>query len=335
MEIERVTSAIHLCQLRDDCLFGRYEPFSKHRGIKMKSIAVSIVRNCEDIIALTVLHHCLLGVDHCIVIDNGSTDRTADLLGTISKKLPRVMAIRDPSPFQQAKIVGNIINEFTRRQRTLVIVFDADECWNASVERIENFFETEGVNVAECDVVNFVQSRSVTRPSPFSWLKIHRRTPVVLGEERALVRERKHSFIEVKFPRKLLFCAEGAITISTGAHHVEFEGSSRKYNARFQCFHLPLRSRTELEKRAYDYEPRRAPFRPSEQISWQSLHFRETLERNEAEAEWRANSYDRSSHIDVFGRATKTMADFRLVGQLGKAYAYGLYLNVPMWPRPT
>ena len=298
----------------------------------MKSIAVSVVRNCEDIIALTVLHHCLLGVDNCIVIDNGSTDGTADLLDIIAKKHPRVIVIRDPSPFQQAKIVGNVINEFIRRQRTLVITFDADECWNAPVNRLVHYFEADAVNVLECDIVNFVQSRSVTEPSPFGWLKAYRRARVVSGHARTLVRERKHSFVESNFGHKVVFCAEGAITIATGAHSVKFGGNNKKYDARFPCLHLPLRSRFELEKRANDYEPRRAPFRPRAEASWQSLYFREKFEQNEIDAEWRANSYDQSGRMDVFGRATNTMIDFRLVARLAKAYAYGLYLKIPMWP---
>ena len=294
------------------------------------SIAICIVRNSVDIIPLTVLHHCLLGVDLCVVIDNGSTDGTAELLDSIARKAARVKVIHDPSPFRQADIVNNVIDEFAGR-RTIVIPFDADECWNAPVHRIASIFDTEAVNVAECDVVNFVQSRSVTRPSAFSWLKAYRSATPVPGDLRRMVREHQHSFIEVKFPRKVLFRAEGMARISTGAHTVEFDGKRAKLESRIACLHLPLRARSELEKRAHDYEPRRAPFRVNEQLSWQSLYFRETVERNQIDAEWRANSYDRSGYMDVFGRLTKARIDLRLVEQLCKAYAYGLYLNIPMW----
>jgi glycosyltransferase involved in cell wall biosynthesis len=276
-----------------------------------------------------------LGVDLCLVIDNGSTDGTAELLEIIAKKLSRVTVIHDPSPFRQADIMSKLIDEFTRRRPTIVFVFDADECWNAPVEQIANFFKTEGVNAAECDVVNYVQSRSVTRPSHFSWLKAYRRATPIPGDLRTLVRDHQHSFVEIQYPRKVLFRAEGPTTIETGAHNVQFDGKRGKHDRRFSCLHLPLRSRSELEKRAYDYEPRRAPFRPNEHYSWQSLYFREALDRNETDAEWRANSFDRSGYLDVFGRATKAQIDFGLVERLCKAYAYGLYLRVPMWRRPV
>ena len=89
----------------------------------MKSIATGIVRNCADIIAFSVLHHILLGVDQCIVIDNGSTDGTLELLTAIAKKLPKLCVISDPSPFHQKKIVAGLINQYTRAAKTIVIPF--------------------------------------------------------------------------------------------------------------------------------------------------------------------------------------------------------------------
>jgi glycosyltransferase involved in cell wall biosynthesis len=184
----------------------------------MLSIAVSSVRNCADIVALTVLHHCLLGVDHCVVVDNGSTDGTGDLLKAISKRVKQVTVLHDPSPYEQDKIVSGVVNEFTRRQPTLVIPFDADEFWDAPVAKVAGYFDCEGVNVVECNVINFVQSRSVVRP-------------IVVGDERALVRVRRHSFVEVEFPRKVLFRATGQTEVAVGAHNVKFSDKKKKTTA--------------------------------------------------------------------------------------------------------
>lgn len=298
----------------------------------MVSLAVSSVRNCADIVALTVLHHCRLGVDHCVIVDNGSSDGTGDLLKAIAKRVKQVTVLDDPSPYEQDKIIGGVINEFTRRQPTLVIPFDADEFWDAPVAEVAGYLDRERVNVIECDVTNFVQSRSVVQPSRWGWLRARRRAPTVEGDARMLVRERRQSFVEVEFPRKVLFRAAGLAKVAVGAHDVEFAGSKKKYDSRFACLHLPLRAREELDKRAYDYEPRRAPFRANEGDSWQGLYFREALENGDGEKEWTANSFDRRGRLDVYGRERTTVRDLRLVATLCRAYAYGRYLGVPMRP---
>jgi len=291
-----------------------------------------MVRNCADIVALSVLNCVLLGVDHCVVIDNGSTDGTLELLTAMAKKLPRLRVIADPSPFQQAKIVGAVVNEYTRAGKTIVIPFDCDEFWNAPVAKLAAYFERKGVDILVCDVVNFIQSRSVALPSRFSWLKARGRASVVAGYAAGMVRDHAISFVEADHPGKVLFQAEGAVTLAKGAHRVAFPGSRAKTTKRFSCFHLPLRSRQALLNRAHDGEPRVAPFRQGPDESWQSSYFRDMLEQDLLTAEWRANSFDRSGCIDVHGRTRKIHYDNRLIMRLARAYAYGLYLKVPLYP---
>ena len=56
--------------------------------------------------------------------------------------------------------------------------------------------------------------------------------------------------------------------------------------------------------------------------------------RGKEMAEWRANSYGSGGLLDVFGTARPTVVDFRLVSRMWRAYAYGLYLGIPMGARP-
>jgi hypothetical protein len=145
-----------------------------------------------------------------------------------------------------------------------------------------------------------------------------------------MVREREVAFVEIDYPKKVIFRAQGPISVDIGAHSVHFDGKVSAAGP-FACLHLPLRARSELEKRAFDYEKRRAPFRTHEEVSWQSLYFKEALDRNERNAEWCANSYDGRGYLELRGRRTRTKVDFRLVTRLSRAYAYGRYLNVPMY----
>jgi glycosyltransferase involved in cell wall biosynthesis len=137
----------------------------------IKSIAVCPVRDAEDIIAFSVLHHLLAGVDRCIVVDNGSNDLTAEILKAIERKTGRLTVIHDSGPFDQAKIANGVVNEFTERGETLVIRFDADEFWSASVTELTRQIERTA-NVLSCEVLNFIQSRAVAVPSWWSWLRL-------------------------------------------------------------------------------------------------------------------------------------------------------------------
>jgi hypothetical protein len=221
----------------------------------MQSIAVSVVRNCRDIIALSVLHHVLLGVDRCIVIDNGSTDGTTELLRAIAKRVPKVEIRSDPSV-------------------------------------------------------------ATTFPGG-----------------KAPVYDRQCSFVEIEYPRKMIFCAEGEVAIGVGAHDVQMPDRALANCDQFFCLHLPLRSKAELAKRAFDHEPRRRPFRAQPDHSWHLRHIHEMMIGGESEAAWRANSYDGSGMIDIFGQHRLTKIDMRLVRRMARAYVYGLYLRIPMGAR--
>lgn len=299
----------------------------------MQSIAVSIVRNCRDIIALSVLHHVLLGVDRCIVVDNGSTDGTRELLQSIANRLPKVEIRSDPSDFRQAEMMNAVINQYTRKRRTLIIPFDADEFWDAPVGAITQWMERKDVNVVRNPVVHFVQSRSVTAPTRFSALRAFRTAIRTFPAERSLVYDRQCSFVETVHPAKVIFCAADEVAIGIGSHDVQMPDPKLATGDQFCCLHLPLRSKAELTKRAFDYEPRRSPFRQHPSRSWQSLYFHEMMLRGEGEALWRANPYDGSGMIDIFGQHRPTRIDMRLMWRMARAHAYGLYLRVPTQSR--
>ena len=180
----------------------------ERKGLQgMKSLAVCIVRNAGDFIALAVLHHLLAGVDICIVIDNGSSDATPEILKAIARKVPRLVVIEDPSPFDQSKIRNDAIRELIAKEKTIVIPFDSDEVWSMSVPGLVRKFAELDANVLLCDVLNFIQSRSVVQPSRWSWLRAHRRAPIRVGAERKVVIERECSFVEIPFDSKVVFMA--------------------------------------------------------------------------------------------------------------------------------
>jgi hypothetical protein len=278
------------------------------------------------------LHHVLLGVDRCVVIDNGSSDGTTELLLAIAQRVPRVEVRLDASDFIQERWVNAVANEFCRKQETLVIPFDADEFWDAPISALSRQLELNSANTLTCRVINFIQSRSVAKPTRFHLARALRIADTVFPYNSSSVTERRCAFVELAYPRKVLFRAEGEVAISKGAHDVSFAGKKAIESERFACLHLPLRSKQEIEVRALDYEPRRIAHRRSSEESWQSMHFADVIRRGEAEAEWSANSYGVSGMLDVFGQRRPTRVDLRLLRRIARAYAYALFLRLPLGP---
>lgn len=90
-------------------------------------VAISMVRDEEDIIGYTLLH-MLSQVDHVIVADNMSVDGTRDILEAFPADRVSIVDDRDPAYTQDVKMTA-----LTHRAGAMgadwVIPFDADEAW--------------------------------------------------------------------------------------------------------------------------------------------------------------------------------------------------------------
>ena len=135
----------------------------------MRTGAIAIVRNAVDMAPLTALHHLLIGADTVWVIDNGSSDGTYEVLRDLAAKMPGLRVDRDDGPFDQARMATDMANALLREGYRLIVPFDADECWDLSIPRLARFMADRQVNAVTGNVVNYVQARSVLRPTAESW----------------------------------------------------------------------------------------------------------------------------------------------------------------------
>lgn len=88
-------------------------------------VAVSMVRDEQDVIGHT-LAHMLTQVDHAIIADNLSTDRTRQIL----ESFDRVTVVDDPEPgYYQADKMTSLAHQAGDMGATWVVPFDADEAW--------------------------------------------------------------------------------------------------------------------------------------------------------------------------------------------------------------
>lgn len=116
-------------------------------------IATLLVKNEEDIIDEFMQFHLTHGVDGIIVTDNGSSDKTKEIIA----KYPEVLEVIDEpaNDYQQSAWVTRMARLACKFKPDWVVHLDADEFWHglpsvygmkAGVVFLENFYEHPPLN---------------------------------------------------------------------------------------------------------------------------------------------------------------------------------------------
>lgn len=100
--------------------------------------AIAMVKNEADILAAVIDHLFRQGVDRMLVVDNGSTDGTLDLVRALATQHPIDIGTDDEVGYFQSHKMSVLAAHARRAGADWVIPFDADEFWFA-----------EGMTVAE------------------------------------------------------------------------------------------------------------------------------------------------------------------------------------------
>ncbi|MDO4784610.1 MAG: glycosyltransferase family 2 protein [Propionibacteriaceae bacterium] len=109
--------------------------------------AVTMVRNEQDIIGLTIAHLFGQGVDHVVVADNNSTDATPQILRDLAAEYPRLHLARDAEPaYYQSQKMTRLAQLAARAGADWVIPFDADEWWFAPGASLKEWLAREAAN---------------------------------------------------------------------------------------------------------------------------------------------------------------------------------------------
>jgi len=107
-----------------------------------------MVRDEEDVIVPVVCHLIAEGVDHVLIADNLSKDRTRARLDELARELP-VTVVDDPDPaFQQGKKMTSLARTAGAAGAGWIIPFDADELWVAQGLPVAEYLRS----LDRCDV---------------------------------------------------------------------------------------------------------------------------------------------------------------------------------------
>ena len=276
----------------------------------MKIFGLCCVRDAADIIGVTCAYHLAIGFERLIVVDDGSTDGTSEILCRLARWTGRLDILRnDSAPYDQGRLTTEAAARAVSQGADYIAPFDADEffVFKGDARRMLAAFAPDVVRV---QLTNFVQSRAVERGTTLSLLRAAYRPWVRGGEAQVEVTERHCAFIEAPFPSKVIAPARAGVGFDMGNHKaLGIEARERK-TLDIEMLHLPLRARAILMQRTSDFEPRIAPMRKTADFGWQSLYFRQCRERGELDREWRANSQRRGA-LDFDGRMVPLIRDNR------------------------
>lgn len=125
--------------------------------------AITMVKNEADILDATVRHLFTQGVDRALIVDNDSTDATANLLKDLARDLPVFIGQDRETGYYQAHKMTTLARAARGAGAKWVIPFDADEFWFAPGMTIRDYLAGQAATRVEATMYNAFPTR--THPS--------------------------------------------------------------------------------------------------------------------------------------------------------------------------
>ena len=207
----------------------------------MKLALTLLAKNEVDVIDANVSYHLSAGVDFIVATDNGSTDGTLEILERY-ERLGVLELIREPSSdFQQGAWVTRMARLAAKRGADWVINADADEFW---WPRAGNLKEALERLPGRYGIVHGLWRPFVPRPDDGEFFG--ERLTIRLSMQ-AAINDPTNPF---RPARKATHRAHSDIRVRDGNHDVEGTPLVTLHGwYPLEVFHLPLRSRAQVERK--------------------------------------------------------------------------------------
>jgi len=209
--------------------------FHKVNPKNIKLSMVMIVKNEEDIIAENIKFHSKIGIDNFVILDNGSTDNTFDILNELKKEY-EITLLQDTGVFHQSKLTTKISKIAKQKYHPdWIITSDVDEFWkpvNAnSLKEVLNF---------KGSVLQIPRSNMILYEGLDNWKNSEYRVAnQILSRE-----DYENLNIQLgKIGRKVIVNPHGYIKTNSGNHSAEhFIFWQKKEYKNIHVYHYPIRS---------------------------------------------------------------------------------------------
>ncbi len=280
----------------------------------MKVVGLYLVRNEADVIETNLRHHFASVIDEAIVLDNGSTDGTLELVAELAEDLPIQLASEVGAVYQSDRMT-RLARLATLEGADWVLPIDADEFWVGMGRPFRDVLAAAPADVRALfvELVNFVQRRDVhvAEPGCVETMTMRPARPIGPVEDTPrLVAECEISWVEVEHTPKSVHRAAPDIFIPTGNHRTGIEGGV--VTDELACLHAGIRARSVLARKL-DHGRRSIEEGSPPGSAWHLKRWWELTRAHEFDREWAALSYDaEDGAVTVGGRARPLANDDRL-----------------------
>ena len=195
-----------------------------------------IVKNEEDIIEQNIRFHAAIGVDNFIILDNGSTDNTLDILKKLSSEYEIILEYDSSLTFKQKKWTTKL----TKKAKKLfnpdwIINNDADEFWiPTSADSLKDVLNFKG------SVLQVPRSNMILYDGINSWMESEYRVA------NQILNRENYDTINIilgKIGRKVIVNPYGYMQTNSGNHSAEHIAFWKKQEFKdIHIYHYPIRS---------------------------------------------------------------------------------------------
>lgn len=208
-----------------------------------------LCRNEVDIIESNIRVHASLGVDAFVVMDNGSTDGTRELLQTLSREY-EVHVVDQPSQtYQQAKWMKQLaVYARDKLGARWVISNDADEFWLPEKADLKSYLKAND-SVVTVERSNMLLTEEALRDSYHFSQASHRVLYPVCYDRDVQKKDDQISMLLVPISPKVIVNPKGLIKLSGGNHRAKHYGKflSARKEPGIRVYHYPIRSYEQFE----------------------------------------------------------------------------------------
>ena len=280
------------------------------RGVKV--VGVYLVRNEVDLIETNLRYHLATVLDEALIIDNGSSDGTLELLVELADELPLQVSSEGGSMYQSARVT-RLARFATQQGADWVLPIDADEIWVAGDQPFRSVLEEAPADARALfvDVLTFVQRHDVLAARPGVLATMTMRPEQTLGtpeEASRLVRAGEIGWLELPYTPKCVHRATPDVFVAAGNHLSGVTGGIP--TDALTCLHAPLRARSVLAQKI-DHGRRLLEERGSAEAGWHLKLWWQMAREGTLDREWSALSF-LDGAITVNGTRRELAHDDRL-----------------------